>query len=375
MNILLTQAFVAREPRTPIPLLDLAPYWRRQGHDVTIAYAQEATNLPQYDLVGISAILFGQAVYEQLKTFRQSFSGRIVFGGKGARSLQSEEKESINNLGVEIVVGGGESLFDDGAEIDYQTYPAWEKEDFQALDSLPLSVLPGGMTEMMSTRGCPYSCAFCYNTEPRVSYFSPERTVENANLILNGFNRNRIFFVDDIFTINASRMLKLLATADAYGLELRNKTCFFVHVDQLNADKLAAVQEYNPREVQIGIESGDDGMLSAMGKTFTAQEAKEKIQQLHAAGIRTAALFMIGFPGETKQSLRNTLRLLNDSRKYLSGWWVSYYQPVPYTRGWELAKERVPNYKRGEWNTEISYLDPNLTEQDLTLARQAMMTY
>lgn len=375
MNILLTQLFVSREPRTPIPLLDLAPYWRRQGHDVTLAYSQEATNLSQYDLVGLSAVLFGQETYEQLKAFRQAFSGRIVFGGKGARSLQAEEKKSLDDLGIEVVIGGGEALFDEDTAIDYSKYPAWTKEDFQSLDSLPLSVLPGGMTEMMTTRGCPYSCHFCYNTEPTVRYFSPERTVENASLILNVFNRNRIFFVDDIFTLNASRMLKLLATADARGLELRNKTCFFVHVDQLNADKLAAVKEYNPREVQIGIESGDDGMLSAMGKTFTSQDAKEKIQQLHATGIRVAALFMIGFPGETKQSLRNTLRLLNDSRKYLSGWWVSYYQPVPYTRGWELAKERVPNYKKEDWNTEIGYLDPNLTEQDLITARQALMTY
>ncbi len=148
-----------------------------------------------------------------------------------------------------------------------------------------------------------------------------------------------------------------------------------LHVGHVIIDGVINGDIVNTRFPQLKERLGDDGMLSAMGKTFTAQRAGEKIQQLHAAGVKVAALFLIGFPGETRQSLQNTLDLLNASRQYLSGWWVSYYQPVPYTRGWELAKERVPNYKKGDWNTEISYLDPNLTEQDLTTARQAMMTY
>jgi radical SAM superfamily enzyme YgiQ (UPF0313 family) len=263
--------------------------------------------------------------------------------------------------------GPGEKLFNGGLSVDYSSYPAWFAADFYALDRLH------SMTEAMSSRGCPYRCHFCHNTEPKMQFFSPERTVSNAALILNVIGRHRVFFVDDVFATNAQRMREILAEADLAGLELRKRTCFFVHVNHTSGERLDAIAEYEPQEVQMGVESGDDGMLEAMGKRFDAMEAEAALRRLHDRGIRVACLFLIGFPGETVDSLANTVEFVQRNRKYMSGWWVSYYQPVPGTKGWEMAKERAGREITGGWNTDISYVDPNLLEQDLMDARAAIM--
>jgi radical SAM superfamily enzyme YgiQ (UPF0313 family) len=138
---------------------------------------------------------------------------------------------------------------------------------------------------------------------------------------------------------------------------------------------LDAIQIIHPMEVQIGIESGDSRMLKAMGKTFTPAEAEDALQNLYERNVRVAALFLMGFPGETPESLEHTVNFMDRNRKYMSGWCVGYYQPIPYTRGWQLAAARLGRIVTGYRNDDITYLDPNLTERQLREARQAAMVY
>ncbi len=370
MKILFVQQFMPSEPRTPVALMDLASYGRAFGHEIDVAYAGKVDKLADYDMIGFSALSLGYHVLPAVRSLRANYSGRIVFGGKGAEALQSAEHADLNQLGVEIHVGPGELLLHSDMPIDYNAYPAWEERDFRALDR------GGTMTEIMSSRGCPYHCRFCHNTETQVHLFTPERTIANAALILKAIGRHRVFFVDDVFAIRAERMRSILDTADKQGVELRKATCFFVHVNHTSDETIEAIRAFRPQEVQVGIESGDNGMLVAMGKKFTAERAEQQLQKLHSRGIKAACLFLIGFPGETKQSLGATIDFMDRNRRYMSGWWVSYYQPVPFTKGWEMARERVgDDMVTGGWNTEINYVDPNLSIGDLRKARCDMMGY
>ncbi len=365
MKVLLIQPFAQNEPRTPISLMDLAVYGRECGHEIDVAYADSPIT-QDYDMVGLSSVSFTPDTEAALSDLRQRHSGQLIFGGKGAETLLDDDRARLEKSGVQIFRGPGEKLFNGGMSIDYDTYPAWDATDFWALDNL------GIMWEAMASRGCPFRCHFCHNTEPQVRFFSAERTVQNATLILETIGRPRVFFVDDVFASRAERMYALLKTADASGLELRGRTHFFVHISLLDYDRMGAINAFQPAELQVGIESGDDGMLQAMGKTFTVALAQERLRFLHSHGHSVACLFMLGFPGETCQSLRNTVEFVERNREYMSGWWVSYYQPVPFTKGWDMARERGGEVAGG-WNTQISYLDPNLTKKDLVAARQAIM--
>jgi radical SAM superfamily enzyme YgiQ (UPF0313 family) len=368
VKVLLIQQFAPREPRTPIALLDLAAYGRALGHEVEVAYADQPCGLGGYDLVGFSSLALGYHEMPALKKLRKSYPGRIVFGGKATDTLQGEDRAHLEQLGIEVMPGPGELLFQAAGPIDYDNYPAWQEADFRALDRGKL------MTEAMSSRGCPYRCHFCHNTEKTMRFFAPERTAANASLILSTMGRRRVFLVDDVFAVRADKLFAVLEAADRQGLTLQRRTCFFVHISCINDETLGAIRAFDPVEVQVGIESGDDAMLEAMGKTFTSQRAEQQLRKLHSHDIKAACLFLMGFPGETKGSLQATIDFADRNRDYMSGRWVSYYQPVPLTRGWEMARERVgDNLVVGGWNAEINYVDPNLTIGDLRRARHAVM--
>ncbi len=365
MKLLLTQRFQQREPRTPIALMDLAAYGRQFGHEIDVAYDEGQEIDPDYDAVWVSAIIASDAVLNDLDKLRERYKGKILFGGKGVESMGNDEMHFLYNLDVERISGPGEFQLSGKKSIDYATYPAWHAADLEAIS--------GPVAEAMGSRGCPYRCHFCHNTEPRVQWFSPERTVTNATMILQRTNQRRVFFVDDIFALKPSRMMAILDEADRQGIELRRKTQFFVHVNHAGTEQLEAIDAYQPLEMQMGVESGDDGMLQAMGKTFKAALAEDRIRELKRRGHHVACLFLIGFPGETKQSLQNTVDFVKRNRQYMSGWWVSYYQPVRGTVGWGLASERLGREVEGEWNTEVSYLDPAITIEDLQSARKQIM--
>ncbi len=367
MNILLTQHFEAHDPRTSIALLDLATYARKHGHSVSLAYDDQLPPLNEYDTVGYSAMTLNANILDRIRGLRTRYEGRFIVGGKATDGMALTDRVALQAMDIEVVVGPGEPVFSSGEALDYKTYPAWSWRDFQAMDRTQ------AVAEAMSSRGCPYHCHFCHNTEPKVRFFSPERTVENAHLILERAGRSRVFFVDDIFALRPDRMTAILQAADHIGLELRKRSCFFIHVNHLKPDVLDAIDALQPTEMQMGVESGDDEMLQAMGKTFTAADAEQKLRELHGRGRQVACLFLMGFPGESRGSLRATVDFATRNRQYMSGWWVSYYQPVRGSKGWEMAKERCGKRVDGTVNTEITYLDPNLTVDDLTSARQAIM--
>jgi len=370
VKILLTTRFAHRGDaiRTPIALMDLSVYGRAVGHEIDVAYVEELPVCDAYDMIGLSALTIdSEHLADDVRTLRQKYHGRIVMGGKRTGTLTAADRAMLHDHEVEVYCGPGESFLSMDREVSWDNYPFWSEDDFRVLDRTQQ------MVEVMGSRGCPYHCNFCNNTEPRVRWFSPERTAYNAKMLLETFKRSRVFFVDDIFALRADRMMAVLEAADRLGVNLRKRTCFFVHVSLAIGDCLQAIDAFDPMELQIGIESGDDRMLQAMGKTFTAAEAEYRIRSLYARGHRVACLFLFGFPGETRESLQATVEFVTRNRQYMSGWWVSYYQPVLGTEGWKLAKERSEREINGGWNTDITYLDPNLTVDDLTEARRAIM--
>lgn len=155
---------------------------------------------------------------------------------------------------------------------------------------------------------------------------------------------------------------------------------FLVVLDDLSGGfrenvRVKWIKVYKPFRASIRIESGDDRMLERMGKGFDSETAFQKIKTLFdETHVSIGALFIIGFPGETEESLQNTHRFIQRIRPF-AGSWVSYYQPVRGTPGFELALRRDPGMKVGRRNTAITYIDPNLTQKLLFKYHYRMMDF
>lgn len=356
--LLTAQKWPASEPAdNPIALLDLAPIARAQGHEVECAWLGEIPR-GDFEFIGLSVLSGWPGLRDAVCDLRRRFPyAGIAVGGKWAGA-----PDTALGPDVEIWPGSGEAFF--GWDRPFEEYPAWEARDLAALHVDRMGV--------MSSRGCPYRCAFCHNTEKRVQCFSPVRTVENI-VRLRERGVADVFFVDDVFTLDPDRMWRVLEEADRRGVELRGVCRFFTHVRHTGQVVISAMRAFEPAEVQIGIESGDARMLRAMNKGFAPADALRAVEVLADAGLPVRVLMLIGFPGETVESLENSLLFVRQVGHRVRRIWVSYYQPIPGTPGHALAEREGTLREHGRANTQIGYVPAGLTPAILGQYRVQIM--
>jgi radical SAM superfamily enzyme YgiQ (UPF0313 family) len=371
LRILLATRREPNEQRNPIAILDLAAYLRNLGHGVDCYYLDQLnghkTRNRSYDVVGLSVL---QAEKENIPIYdaldlKRRFHTEIVVGGKWTQTMAEEQKSYLIKNDITVYTGAGELFFTDRG-IDFEKYPSWSKIDFETLNDVH--------ADIMSTRGCPYHCHFCHNTEKKLSFFSAKRTAENIELLFN-LGINRITFLDDIFTLKPSHMENLYLELKKRNINIENRNEFFTHINHINTETIKWMKIYKPFRINVGIESGDNRMLNLMGKGFDSETALNKLKMLYdEVQVPIGALFIIGFPGETDESLRNTLHFAKAIRPFASSW-VSYYQPVRGTKGYQMAIERTKRTKLGSRNTSIRYVDPNVTKKLLFKYNYKIMDY
>lgn len=357
MNILLTQRKfkTAEAANNPIALLDLAPYIRGLGHEVECFYLDKLPD-KKYDIVGMSILNYEKQVIKDALYLKNKFKdAKIVIGGKGTTSFNNKDNQYLKDENIEIWPKKGEKYFSGIEDIDFNNYPSWDLRD--------LKTLHVDKEGVMSSRGCPYNCHFCHNTEKRLSFFTAKRTVDNIELLFK-IGRKNIAFVDDIFTLNTQHMLDIYKECKKRGISIEGKNWFLSHINHINNKSIKTMQLFKPTLVAIGIESGDDNMLKTMGKPYTIEIAYKKLELL-SRYIPIVGLFMIGFPGETIESLNNTVKYVKRIRRFLSIIWISFYQPVPNTVGYDLAKKNGIILNASLYNQKINYIDKNLTKKDL----------
>ncbi len=357
------------ELRNPIAILDLAAYWRGLGHQVDVFFLhqvlEEGKGSASYDLVGLSVL---QALDETIPLsdameLHKKFRTRTVVGGKWAQDINKDLVNQFQKAGIELCHGAGENFLD-GTPIDFSRYPPWDRQDFESLGEVH--------GEIMTMRGCPFHCHFCHNTEHRLNYFSPARTVDNIAL-LRQLGQNEFFVLDDVFIANPKHMESIYLELKSRGIPIQNTFKFFAHIKCLNPITISWIDKFKPIRLQIGIESGDDRMLKEMGKTFASDEAKRKLDALAEYKVPVTGLFLVGYPTEDEQSLRNTLQFIRNCRSKMQSIWVSIYQPVFGTVGYELAKSRNPNGIHPGRSNTVTYVDPNLTEEMIIRYRNYML--
>lgn len=349
----------------PIAILDMAPYLRQRGFKVDCCYSNDLPEDDDYDIVGLSALTAeGEASLSLAVLLKRRYSNsRVVLGGKWAVTMEPEDERLLVEREIEIVRGSGEIFFTGHGEIDYSSYPSWDKEDFNNLCK---------GYHVMTSRGCPFHCHFCNNTEKKIRFFSAERSVNNIQMVLET-GTPKFFILDDVFCLKPSHMEAVYNECKRRNLSIEGKTIFFVHANIIDDEIIRMIQRFQPHHVEMGIESGDDRMLEAMGKGTTTAKIYNSLLKLYGVGIKVVGLFIVGYPTENLESLRNTLRFTQRIHQLLTNKWVSFYQPIPNTVGYEMAKQNGMILSRRQWNRNIAYLDHNLKEEELLSYRESIL--
>ncbi|NOY76881.1 MAG: radical SAM protein [Calditrichaeota bacterium] len=364
----------------PLGLAYLAGSLLEDGHQVDVVdlmaepEKESQIDFGKYELVGISSDTPRYPKSLQLARRAKAEGALVVMGGY---HVTFQDREAINSGVVDFVVRGeGEYVLRDLVNalehtgdvshvrgISYKADGTCVRNPsapfIQDLDAIPLprrDLFPKNkylstydnrpMTTMVTSRGCPFDCAFCsasrfgglkWRTRSLDSILD-----EMALLIHQGYRS--FLFVDDNFTLNPRRVL------DFAGEILRRKWDIrwwcFSRVDTIvkNPDMVRKMAEAGNRTMFLGLESAHQSILDGWGKKITVDEQKEAVRILKENGIGVYASFVLGDRQDTKESIKQTIRYARELDPATCQF--SVLTPYPGTRLFEelRAKNLILTY-------------------------------
>ncbi len=189
-----------------------------------------------------------------------------------------------------------------------------DKLPFPAHDLLPIEHLrkKGGLIfPVMTSRGCAFWCDFCtavrmFGRKYRTR--SPRNIADELERLESECSAEEVAFCDDLFTFDQERVRKLCLEIIRRRLDLK-WTCG-TRVDMVSRDLLVLMKRAGCMGVWFGVESGSQGILDKMHKNISVAQTVRAFKWAREIGLRTLAQVIIGFPGETKQSAWETVRLV-----------------------------------------------------------------
>jgi p-methyltransferase len=159
---------------------------------------------------------------------------------------------------------------------------------------------------------CPFACSFCsYPTVAGEHKVASVEVVEQQLRYLHSMGTKQVVFVDDTFNVPLPRFKQLLR------MMIRNEFNFqwlsFFRCSNADDEAFDLMQQSGCVGVFLGIESGDQDILNNMNKFANTDRYKEGIRKLRERGIATFASIIAGFPGETRQTIMNTVEFLEEA--------------------------------------------------------------
>lgn len=324
-------------------------------------------------VVGISAmttqckdaVALGEALLEKSDV-------RIVYGGVHFSAVPSDGLKA----GHAVVLGEGENVMGElmttghngfrgiingknltDVEMDSIPFPTIEELAETAFDPKFAHEFP-----IITARGCPYKCVFCKDgyRSSKLRYHSVDYVVDFLEYIHRTLGFRKFFILDDVFIYSVSRMEAMIEKLERRNLKLEFRC--FVHANSVRPESLKLMRRIGVRWVSIGIETGNERILKAIGKGTTIAKQRDAVKLCKEYGFYVNGLFMIGNIGETPDTVRDTIRFARSLPTDYD--WFSFAVPFPGTRFYEMVKQYgkivEPDFSR--WNNEtIVYLPKDIS--------------
>ena len=242
----------------------------------------------------------------------------VVVRGEGEETLlelaeNSFETGNFQNIkgttfrnGEDIIQAPNRPAIQNLDELPYPAYNYFELHKYLLYGKLFLPVI--------TSRGCPFQCSFCttsriFGKQYRVR--SPNNIVDELEQIKNVYGADSFTFYDDTLTLDKGRIFKICEEIKTrrIGIPWDCQT----RVDQVSKEILAKMKETNCQQVFFGVESGCQEILDAVNKKTTVKQNEKAIKMAKEAGLFVSISIIIGYPGENKDMLKQTLDFLRRS--------------------------------------------------------------
>lgn len=188
-------------------------------------------------------------------------------------------------------------------------------------------------TNIITSRGCFWGrCRFCCQVWSRKTrYRSPKNVIEELNVIKNmGFDG--VMIADDEFFFEKHRDFEICKGLESLDMAYRCLT----RSDLIDDEVAEVASRTGCGEILLGIESGSSKILKTINKGVTKEQHEDAIKTLKDYGIKVKALFMIGLPGETRETVEETMLFIEKTQPDICEFTI--YTPYPNTVFWDKPK-------------------------------------
>ena len=236
--------------------------------------------------------------------------------------------------------------------------------------------------QIFTGRGCPYLCTFCSWTQTLMGRKYRVRSIQNVLKELEWIQENlpeakEVFFEDDTFTINLSLKKKALPKKNRvleFCRDYKERNLDITWACNARADldyeTMKEMKRANCRLLIVGYESGSAEILRNIKKGITVEQIKQFAKDARKAGLLMHGDFIIGLPGETKETIKLTRTLIEETKPEILQ--VSVASPFPGTEFYEWCKENGyllinnPNeYLDEQGHQKAIILYPELTNEEM----------
>ena len=171
---------------------------------------------------------------------------------------------------------------------------------------------------IVTTRGCPYTCDFCsapFLNGRRVRKHSPAYLLELLRTLYDRFEIRHFNIIDDNFTFDvpyAKQFCKIVIANQDWLRNVSFGTPNGIRIEKTDEDLFYLMKAAGWKRVIVAPESGSQKMVDLMAKHLKLSIVPEKVAQIQKAGLECEAFFIVGHPGEDRQTVTETKRFIQD---------------------------------------------------------------
>ena len=230
--------------------------------------------------------------------------------------------------------------------VDLLPMPARDLIDIDLYTRVDTYAYVGGKREghLITGRGCPYNCAFCAQRCITGGYWRDRDIASVAaevQLLRDRYGCDQVLFPDDTLNVREDRVYLL---ADALQ-PLDVKWHCLCRADRMSSSMARRMYESGCRNVIFGFETGSNAILRAMGKHTTVLQNQEAARICHEAGIAVRAQMIVGFPGETEETVAETAEFVLSAE--VDKWGFHAFVPLPGSDVWNHPEKYGLELDRG----------------------------
>ena len=246
--------------------------------------------------------------------------------------------------------------------LDELPYPAFHLFPIEQFNKYGNIIFP-----VMTSRGCVYWCDFCTAVRmfgKKYRMRSPKKVVDELEFLYKKYGEKQYTFYDDAFTVNQKRTEEICD--EIIKRRLNIKWDCETRVDMVSKELLLKMKKAGCIAVWYGVEAGSQKVRDSMGKGISNQQTINAFKWTQKAGLIAVASIILGFPGETKETAWESVRLLRKINPDEIGIYIA--TPYPGTPMYDYVKKmgwlKIHDFDRYDTATP-TFESPNISMKEI----------